>query len=138
MAKQKVTPKSKAKTAYGLLSEVCDVIRNEPLRYNQTWWLSKRRDRIQVLPPAGYPSCGTVGCVAGWAVTLKGKTVRDWDIESTARKLLGLDEAQATDLFSSDAIKSTDPQTLAHANAGIAHIRSFQKEYAKQLKATRV
>ena len=65
-------PRSKATNAYDLLSEIQDLIRTEPKRYNQNIWL-RRVKRGE----AKRPACGTVGCVAGWVVALK-VPVKGW------------------------------------------------------------
>lgn len=43
--------------------------------------------------------CGSVGCVAGWAVAAAGEMVMGWDTASRAGKLLGLTPSQAIFLF---------------------------------------
>ena len=61
------------------------------------------------------PDCGTVGCIAGWTALLenrkalikqelkglqkRGGQVSEPDIEERARKILGLDDEQAQNLF---------------------------------------
>lgn len=138
-------PRSKAKTAYGLLSEVRRLILEEPKRYNQRWWiarldgkngalyLSREQDDI-------VPACGTVACVAGWVATLKvGNRFTADMAEYVATQKLGLDSDQALELFKESAVPmNLTPQTEAYAKAGAAHIASFQKKYAAQLKAKRV
>lgn len=116
-------PKSKAKTAYGLLSEVRAIILAEPKRYDQCDW-------IRTGSGPDYPSCGTVACVGGWIGVLKGQHHKSQDI-------LGLSGYQAGQLFSYNAAKGQS-QSLMHARSGAAHIRRFQKRYAKQLKAKAV
>lgn len=135
--KRAAVPTSKAKTAYGLLSEVRRLILAEPLRYDQGWWLSKRGKRNSYEPEKGFPSCGTVGCVAGWVVTLKRKKAREGQIQQAARQVLGLDYETASEFFDASAARG-GPQTEAHAQQGAAHIARFQQEHAAQLKATRV
>lgn len=134
-------PKSKAKTAYGLLSEVRRAILAEPLRYRQEWWISKEHGPSAFnweTPPKGYPSCGTVACVAGWVVSLKRKRLKDPnDAEAIAQRILGLDYDQAEPFFNAGAVRG-ESQTEAHARNGAAHIARFQKRYAAQLKARRV
>lgn len=134
-------PVSKAKTAYGLLSEVCALIKEEPLRYDQCRWIQRvggtGYERLD-LDVTKAPSCGTVGCVAGWVGTLKrADSFSYWGTELLAMDILGLDGVQAYELFNEDAA-GVESQSAAHAKRGIAHIRKFQKKYAKQLKAKRV
>lgn len=132
---KKTIPLSRAKTAYGLLSEIRRLILDEPKRYDQT-------DVLRTRPLYGtgsyWPSCGTVGCVAGWATTLKGKPSRDgWKTLMRARHILGLDAQQADDLFDGGAA-GHDPQKPGHARRGAYHIAAFQVAHAKQLKAKKL
>lgn len=138
-------PTSRAKTAYGLLSEVRRLILAEPKRYSQGTWLQRAASTTpDLMPVGGFPSCGTVGCVAGWVATLKRP--RRWFNPLVsgliARRVLGLSEDQADLLFDGDAAYQRNPdadsQTAAHARAGAAHIYSFQKKFATQLRAKRL
>lgn len=127
-------PKSKAKNAYELLSEVRALIVAEPKRYDQTTFIYRADDRFLDLE---MPSCGTVGCVAGWVATLKGPRKFDYeDTHTIAERILGVD---CYELFNGGAIRvSAEPQTAAHAKAGAAHIRRFQKAHRAQLLAKKV
>lgn len=142
-------PTSKAKTAYALLSEIATLILKEPKRYNQERFLVVRGG--PEVAPRGFPSCGTVACVAGWVVALKGpaKTATPYnDVQYVAARILGLDHFQQSRLFSgnalmtvsdrTDSVLTPKPQTLAHARAGIRHIRRFQKRHKAQLLETTV
>ncbi len=60
--------RTRAKTAYGVLSEVRRLILDEPLRYDQTVLLVRRDEGYS--RPMGFPKCGTVGCRAGWVTEL--------------------------------------------------------------------
>lgn len=143
MAKNAI-PKSKAKTAYGLLSEIRKLILEEPKRYYQGSWRAS-----DWLAPEQLPACGTVCCVAGWVDTLKSPKPagdKDWDViedrplaAARAIRILGLSENQSWTLFNGHAAgdySNSDP--AAHAKRGAAHIARFQKKYAAQLKAKRV
>lgn len=136
----KLKSKSKAKTAYALLSEIRRLILAEPRRYNQNWWLTRGRPtkRAKDDAPRGIPSCGTVGCVAGWVYALKHRGDHV-DEECFAAKVLGLesDRGMAHALFAG-GILTAPAQTLAHAKEGAAHIARFQKTYERRLKATKV
>lgn len=132
-------PKSKAKTAYGLLSEIRKLILEEPKRYDQTGWLTRGRSATCIYRDFA-PQCGTVGCVGGWVEALKRRE---------AGVVLGLDWEQQEELFAaraagdryaatSDGWAPTKASVRAHAKRGAAHIARFQKKYAKQLKAKAV
>lgn len=128
-------PKSRAKTAYGLLSEIRRLIVDEPKRYNQRTvvYFGATGDRA--------PACGTVGCVAGWIYALKrrgAKRNRDGeDVIEFAEQTLGLDVGAMSRLVDGSAA-GREPQTARHAKRGAAHIARFQKKYATQLKAKAV
>lgn len=144
-------PRSKAKTAFGLLGEVRKIILAEPKRYNQGDSISVRRPRNDGGDESEYwPACGTIGCVGGWVYALKypgrvrfmQRTSR-YPIKNpldAAQEVLGLTDAQASTLFYSSAAGALDWEQgrKNHARRGAAHIARFQKKYAKQLKGTSV
>ena len=90
-----------------LLNRIKRHLLAEPQRYNQSGW-------AEVYTKESYndaPSCGTRACIGGWAVFLSVPPKRwkwwmeadDWgrvNIQNRARKLLGLTELEAGDLFS--------------------------------------
>lgn len=142
-------PVSKAKTAYGLLSEIAALAIAEPKRIAMTLWLQKETGPQHRSLPEGYPACGTVGCVGGWTIALKPTAARKIngglfgpdreDSGQRAGRRLGLTEEQADELFlPSDICNSSNQQTPAHARAVVAHIRRFQKKYRTQLLAKKV
>lgn len=135
-------PKSKAKTAYGLLSEIRKLILEEPKRYDQVSWLRTGRD-VKAVYGDGAPSCGTVGCVAGWVVALKGGKNDRVNVMGGARRILGIDgsywNGQVGELFRGGKVPARDAVgVMRHAKLGAAHIARFQKKYATELKAKRV
>lgn len=137
--KKNLMPKSNAKTAYGLLSEIRRIILAEPKRYDQTDTLRLRKNEISELTrEEDWPSCGTVGCVAGWTVALKRRTPVFGQILATASNILGLNEDQSEDLFSGIAAGHSGIGTARHARKGAAHIAKFQRRNVGQLKAKRV
>lgn len=146
-AKTSLIPKSKAKTAYGLLSEICALALEEPKRIMMADWLvTKSAGNYE--PAQGFPACGTVGCVAGWAITLRptrARTIhRDFgqykeDEGERAGRLLGLSTDQCNALFTPDGLtESDDQQTPKHAQAVVAHVKAFQKRHRGQLLAKKV
>lgn len=154
MAKN-VMPKSKAKTAYGLLSEIRKLILEEPRRYDQTAW----KRTMSEVPQNLRSHCGAVCCVAGWVDTLKSEqpvtperapfeTADNgrYRVSENAQSILGISEQQADELF--DGEKAGERYTRNggvrvyhlrnHAKRGATHIARFQTKYAAQLKAKRV
>lgn len=78
MRKKKLTPiprLTKKTTAYELLNTVCKLITDEPKRYYQGWWIS-RQSGFCKSKVSEFPSCGTVGCVAGWVELLRSGPTR--------------------------------------------------------------
>lgn len=143
MAKSLI-PKSKAKTAYGLLSEIRKIILAEPKRYDQRYFrvsLNDLRHGFYSVPAEVVaPQCGTIGCVAGWVCALKAPDVfvDETRIQSTASDILGA-HGFSFQLFDAKAAgPRIDENPVAHARRGAAHIAKFQKKHAKQLKAKRV
>jgi len=130
-------PTSKAKTAYGLLSEVAALALAEPKRIDMSRWVCREGSPSQyewdyVAPLRGYPACGTVGCIGGWVDTLTRKKVGD------AYDTLGLGLDAGNELFMPPWWADRDTQSRAHARKVVAHIRKFQKKYASQLKRKKV
>jgi hypothetical protein len=136
-------PVSKAKTAYGLLSEIRKLILEEPRRYDQGAWLLNDEDSFSFKygsdALAAVPACGTIGCVAGWVVALQRRTPHDFMIATEAADILGLTSEQRTSLFRPNA--SGDREKIGperHAQRGAAHIARFQHKHAAQLRAKRI
>lgn len=137
MAVKTKMPKSRAKTAYGLLGEVAALILAEPKRYDQRDVLTFKTGDHETY----FPACGTIGCVAGWTVALKASAPKvvagNGNVLGTARKILGLTEGQEYELFVDSAVGGKS-QGLTHARNGARHISQFQKKYRAQLLAKKV
>lgn len=128
-------PTSRAKTAYGLLSDVCRVIVAEPKRYAQSIYIERANEPFKQFDE--HPACGTIGCVAGWVATLKTqRRFRYHETPVIAKERLGINEGQAMELFGESVAGVA--QTMRHAHNGVAHIRKFQKKYRAQLLAKKV
>lgn len=145
---------STATNAYDLLEEVKEIIKTDPKRYNQTFWLARSVKNADPLmggwgdtniSPHPRPAlknqmsqCGTMGCVAGWIGSLKfGKEALHEDVQSYAQKILGLTDIQAETLFHDEAAGDRD-SVVDHADRGIAHITAFQQRHEKKLRAKRI
>lgn len=133
--KTKSLPKSKARNAFDLLSEIAALTLEEPKRMRMGIWGGKDSpEEYDDLPAQAMPSCRTVGCIGGWVDTLKPR--RPF---SGARAVLGLNDAQGDQLFHKRSlVKARFQGTRGHARAVVAHIRRFQQQHATQLKAKRV
>lgn len=139
----KQIPKSKAKTAYGLLSEVRKIILQEPKRYNQEIYIERVADGDLDETSPRVPACGTIGCVAGWVATLKrGGDFSYTSTPAIAEQVLGISGIQRFELFSGGAVLKMDrlvkPGTVKYARLGAKHIARFMEKYATQLKAKKV
>ena len=85
-----------------LLLQVKQHILEEPARLDMAIYKYQLKPGSRYVPPFGEPSCGTVGCIAGWALMLANKTVvenNDHDNCDTAMALLGLGSNEAARLF---------------------------------------
>lgn len=145
-ARRRVTRKTQyqrpPRTAYDLLARVCEHILDEPKRYTQESYLVHGIAAIKNLGLAA-PTCGTVGCRAGWIVALHdGPTgVRGEAVEWRANQILGRG-GDTHDLFSGTACdrlagEDTSPiiGTKKYARLGVKGLRAFMKQHAKHLKA---
>ncbi len=152
-----LVPRFKGGTAWDLLNQICTTILEEPKRYNQEDWLTdvfsvwkegayKIEYKVDESVLDDYPMCGTIGCVAGWTVSMTDSK-NTGGIGETAAKILGLTKEQADQLFSGAAIEHTlerlnqsirqvRPGTYEYAVLGANHIQHFMAEHEEQLKAT--
>ena len=138
MSKLKPIPRSRAKTAYGLVRAVIRAIRAEPKRADITTFYNRRH------PEDGGPACGTVGCFAGWVCLLRDGR-KGFDMR--AMQILGehmnysIPGSQGHSVFNSgkgDACESTTPGTKAHSRAVIARIKKFIAVNENALRARRL
>jgi hypothetical protein len=82
-----------------LLNQITECILADPSQFNMANWQIPSEDS----------SCGTTGCIAGWAVWLAMPSERDYkknlsailpcDFEPTAQEVLGITWRQGIDLF---------------------------------------
>ena len=91
--KLKPIPRSKAKNAYDLLTDVRTAIVEEPKRLDMSWWVFRGRRLAKLLSSrrraTEAPACGTIACAAGWTVLLAGKRTRGSNTDDVAFNLLG-------------------------------------------------
>ena len=119
-------PTSKATNAYDLLTDIGKIAIADPRRMRmKVWSLAGDHELLRWgIPPTEHPACGTVGCIGGWANILRPHST------------LGLTARMRMELFFNDTLcRAADQGTLAHAKRVVAHIRKFQRKYAKRLKA---
>lgn len=141
----KALPRSKAKTAWGLMADVKRAILAEPKRADMTSVIG------YLAPTEGGPACGTVGCVAGWVAVLGRKYPSPYEIEMSnavgvARALLGEVNYFTVGQYghyvfnagAGDACDTTNPNTPAHARAVAKRIDKFMRVNEKALKARKL
>lgn len=84
------TPRSNAIDGYELLRDVRDAVRAEPLRLNQNDWIQTFAHRPSwISDKESRPACGTVACVAGWAIVLRRER-NDAGVHGASERALGL------------------------------------------------
>lgn len=140
MSAAEAMPTTNARTAYGLLNAITRLAKDEPRRIRMSIVCMRgnpARNRYERTP-----ACGTVGCIAGWALVLAGRTgedERNFSDWNEARILLGLSHYQAERLFlDSNLVSAPNQQSAQHAEDVVEHIRKFQKAHKAQLQATPV
>lgn len=130
-------PVSTAKRALGLLREVQRLILEEPKRLDMGTVCYRRTSAPRA---RDYPSCGTVGCIAGWVNVLKGYE-RPSDMNEAARTL-GLNARQQKALFMPESLVSEARaglrQSSAHAIKTFKHIDRFIKRNLGTLRYKKV
>lgn len=128
----KKIPTSRAKTAYGVLSDIARLTQREPKRMRMAAWGGEANN-------AGYldsrllPACNTVGCIGGWTNLLTGTTG-----SCHAETVLGLTREQANDLFYGPLCTEDGQGTVRHARRVVGLIRRFQRAHRQQLLAKKV
>jgi hypothetical protein len=152
MARLKLIPLSRAKTAYGLVQDVKRAILSEPKRAN----MGVIEDTFK--PEHGGPACGTVGCFAGWVCLLRGES-HSMNAAAPAERILSgrLDPENGDVRFtfevpkkkpfgtfhffnsgSGDGCQNTAPSTRSHARAVVARINRFLKLNGPALKRVKL
>ena len=142
--------KPRVKNAYELLEKVCEVIKEEPRRYDQTTWGISGKQETKRHYENTAPACGTVACRAGWIVFLHdGPQVfrRATDIESRAKEIIGL-SLPTGHLFSEGACVTErrvgyedlyeDSTVKKHAEEGVKGLQRYMKKYSAKLKARKL
>lgn len=126
MAKKKMNVK--------LLRRIQRHVIEVPKRLDMECFLDRTTDSYVVHKKM--PECGTVGCIAGWAVALSTKELVPYvNIASTAAKFLSIREEEAEKLFYphqwpeefEDRLREAKPQTLKHAQLTVERIDHFIK-----------
>lgn len=81
-----------------LFQKVKEKILEEPRRFDMSVW----GNHVPLLPPETYPPCGTVACIAGWALLLEsGAEAKGFDFCSPvkAAKVLALPLERRGEVF---------------------------------------
>jgi hypothetical protein len=137
----------KAKTAYGLLSNIIRIIEKDARHMRMGQWIMDPDNLLE----AERPECGTVGCIGGWIDTITER--RNY---RNAQKTLGflrmspltesgdyspeyLEEDRAIEgLMFGELCSASGQGTKKHARAVIKVIRKFQKTHKARLLKTKV
>jgi len=131
---------TKTKLNVTLLRKVMKHILEEPRRLRQSEWLAKKGDAYyKHVPRKERPPCGTVACIAGWAVELSGVEVPTSPHVSTlALNLL----VKGNDYHAEDLRDKLEyqlfmyfpqgiaPSTLEYAQDVVRRTKEFIKDYA--------
>ncbi len=117
-----------------LLEQISEHVLAEPRRVNMDIWLDTNKIKYE-------HKCHTVGCIAGWAVALKGtkeerKNHFYFAVKNAAMRLLRLREGDADELFLPDnwptkyitKLRDYDEGTKGYAKVVAARIKAFIKE----------
>lgn len=143
----KATPRIRKKriTAAELLRQIRALVLEEPRRLNMKTWIAAYEGRVRrndfnypLTDTSRLPACGTVGCIAGWGLTLLRRpnerllAVKAQRVMSTV-----LGEQQMARwggvpaIFSPyhDNVANTTPGTVAHARAVAKRIGNYLREH---------
>lgn len=132
--------RSNAKTAYGLMSDIAEYILEEPKRVFMGNWIIKGRHEIEDALETKGPACGTVGCIAGNALVLRGRS-ESRNVQRAALELLS-----GVDFDLGDSLYSLFLGTHVEANYGTkkyarivaTRIKEFQKKHGIALRAVTI
>ena len=128
-------------SSWDVLERIKELVREEPKRINMNFEL--RLEKNNPPPPRlGYPRCGAVGCVGGWAwhlLQMQPAFINILGNLAATGTRLGLTPEQREELFypfGPDLRWSdrADTQTREYAERVIKHIKEFQQRYKRQLK----
>jgi hypothetical protein len=124
MKKKTTLPKSNATNANELLDEIAALAREEPKRIRMGCYLETLESAPRGRPLTGideWPKCGTVGCIAGWTLVLRGIPPAGINTSGAASMTTRTRKAPPN-----------TPRRLWHIS-GV-----FRRKYAQQLKAKAV
>lgn len=150
----KELPKSNATTVRELLNDVKQAILEEPKRANMGCFVYTKDEQTSLAQAKEMPSCGTVGCFAGWISLLAGYSPDSRRVQrqadNLAQDILGHDlqysffgndrygYRQSFDYFNSgegDGLDRDTPKrgTRAYARLVIKRINRFIRDNADKL-----
>jgi hypothetical protein len=127
------TEMAKRKLNVKLLRKIQRHVLDNPKRIDMDCFIERKAEELEAgrgLEHDTFPRCGTVGCIAGWAVTLSTKErIPYGQIAEKAKALLGLSDIQAYQLFYVNhwpilwrEITNSQYQTRAHAKLVVKRI----------------
>lgn len=131
-------------TAYHLLEMVEALALEEPRRVDMGLWYETLVEPGEEITNQFVPTCGTVGCIAGWTLHLVGAPVNEAEevsdqISDRAANVLGLEYDAAHELFhhrphdeeTGDELMPGTPEYVANV---ADHLRQFRNDYEDVLK----
>ena len=129
---------TRAKTAYGLLSEIIALTQEDARRMRMGWWGSGPGRAGEYL--RNPPTCGTTACIGGWVDHLTGNKGTATGLRVDTGTLLGFDSSDKAikALFYGPLCNDEAQGTPAHARKVIALIRRFQRTHRRRLLAKKL
>ena len=151
--KPELVPHTQAETAFDLLNDIIRIIQEEPRRMDMGNWICNPK---AVSAVRKLPACGTVGCIAGWAVVLHDGVEpayrgQRYIAERAVVLLTGaLNQTGTLDLFDGDVFEYYDdeegfrdyrvlnPGDANYVSLVIRRIEEYRDQHELHLKSIRL
>lgn len=132
--------RSNAKTAYGLMTDIRAYILEEPKRVYMGDWIIRGKKAIELKFETEAPVCGTVGCIAGNAMVLRGRLMTSRVGAEAARLISGGDkliEEKLWDLFLGAKVNA-EYGSSKYARIVAARITRLQRRFKTKLQRVKL
>lgn len=127
-------PTSNADNLYNLMADVCKAIEEEPRRFDMAHYVTAFQGRVvDYLSVKELPSCGTVGCYAGWMDILLGQRefLNAFNVDDTLYVRL-------RELFISfKPFEGLQYGTKKYAEKAISNLQEFMTLHETELRASK-